>query len=94
MTLALAVAGVLGACDGENTCSIACPVGTRFTDDGTCACHPFDAGYCAVLGDCPDAYCPASTEAGACGAGQEWSTTLCGCYPLPPLPDDAGATKG
>ncbi len=70
-------------CDTENACAVTCPTGTRFTDDGTCACEPFDAGYCSSFHDCPDAYCPASDAEGACGAGQEWSTTLCGCYPLP-----------
>jgi hypothetical protein len=71
------------ACDSENTCAVACPTGTRFTNDGTCACEPFDAGYCKTAADCPDAYCPASGAPDACGGGQSWSTTICGCYPLP-----------
>ncbi len=82
--LALAGAGAaMEACDSESTCAVACPTGTRFTNDGTCACEPFDAGYCKTQADCPDAYCPASTTPDACGAGQAWSTTICGCYPLP-----------
>jgi hypothetical protein len=84
LVLATLVA-VLGstACDSENACSTLCPTGQRFTNDGTCACEPFDAGYCKQWKDCPDAYCPAAVDAGACGEGQEWSTTICGCYPLP-----------
>ena len=93
--MALALACALGAsiaglaCDTENTCAVACATGTRFTDDGTCACEPFDAGYCAIAKDCPDAFCPASSTPNACGTGQEWSTTLCGCYALP----DGGIEK-
>ncbi len=100
--LLLAVGGALlasgtGACDTENTCAVACPTGTRFTNDGTCVCVPFDAGYCGLTGDCPDAYCPASDVPDACGGGQLWSTTICGCYPLAdarpgmPATPDAGA---
>ena len=78
------------SCDSENACGVSCPTGSRFTDDGTCACRAFDAGYCGTLADCPDAYCPASTQPDACGGGQLWSTTICGCYPLP----DGGLPKG
>ncbi len=77
------VAGVVGGCDTENTCAVACPTGTRFTNDGTCACERFDAGYCGMLSDCPDVFCPAMSTPDACGGGQLWSTTICGCYPLP-----------
>jgi len=109
--LALSLAVPLSAaCDSENTCAVACPTGTRFTNDGTCACEPFDAGYCSTAADCPDAYCPAADASGACGDGQLWSTTICGCYPLPDgglphpsksvpdraaaTPKDGGASKG
>ncbi len=71
------------ACDTEKTCAVSCPTGSRFTNDGTCACEPFDAGYCATAKDCPDAFCPASDAPDACGEGQQWSTTVCGCYPVP-----------
>jgi hypothetical protein len=84
MAFALSLgAGVLGqACDSENACTGVCPAGSRFTNDGTCVCEPFDAGYCKTLADCPDAFCPASSVPDACGGGQAWSTTVCGCYPL------------
>jgi hypothetical protein len=92
VAVAVAVSAVI-ACDTENTCAVSCPTGTRFTNDGTCKCEPFDAGYCGTLGDCPDAYCPASQAPDACGGGQLWSTAICGCYPLPEgglaLPVDA-----
>jgi hypothetical protein len=71
------------ACDTENTCAVLCPTGTHFTNDGTCTCLPFDAGYCGLAAQCADAYCPASDVPDACGGGQLWSTTICGCYPLP-----------
>jgi hypothetical protein len=88
---ALVLASLVGlSCDTENACWTACPTGMRFTDDGTCACEPFDAGYCSRLADCPDAYCPASAQPDACGGGRQWSTTICGCYPLP----DGGPPKG
>jgi len=81
----------LVACDTENTCAVTCPTGTRFTNDGTCVCEPFDAGYCGLAKNCPDVFCPASSVPDACGGGQLWSTTICGCYPLadagPPKPD-------
>jgi len=88
LVLGVAIGAV--ACDGENTCSVACPTGERFTNDGTCFCERFDAGYCATAADCPDAACPAASQAGACGAGQLWSTTICACYPLP----DGGQPRG
>ena len=71
------------ACDSENACSGVCPTGKRYTNSGTCVCAPFDAGYCSGKADCPDVYCPASGTPDACGGGQQWSTTICGCYPLP-----------
>jgi len=77
------IAAVGVACDTENTCAVTCPTGSRFTNDGTCACEPFDAGYCGSASDCPDAFCPASAAVDACGGDQLWSTTLCACYPLP-----------
>jgi hypothetical protein len=80
--LGVALAALTG-CDTENACSVVCPVGETFDGDGTCTCRPFDAGYCSKASDCPDAACPASEVPGACGGGQEWSTTICGCYPLP-----------
>ncbi len=79
---ALAFIGAVAACDSENTCGVTCANGTQFTNDGTCACVPFDAGYCVKASDCPDAACPASDAEGTCGPGQLWSTTLCGCYPV------------
>jgi hypothetical protein len=89
LLLATGAASVV-ACDTENTCAVACPTGTRTTNDGTCACEKFDAGYCGEQRDCPDVFCPASDMPDACGGGQLWSTTICACYPLP----DAGLSKG
>lgn len=74
------------ACDTDGACSGVCPTGVRVVADSGCTCVPFDAGYCGVLADCPDAFCPASDVPDACGAGALWSTTICGCYALP----DAG----
>ena len=82
-SFAAAASAGMSACDTENTCATSCRTGTRFSNDGTCACEPFDAGYCGSGGDCPDAYCPASNVPDACGGGQLWSTAICGCYPLP-----------
>ena len=81
--LGLPLLANVGACDSENTCAVLCPTGTRFTNDGTCTCVPFDAGYCAASAFCADASCPASARPDACGGGQLWSTAICGCYPLP-----------
>jgi hypothetical protein len=86
VTLAAGVCLASASCDSENACASDCPTGTRFDNDGTCKCYPFDAGYCATSADCADAYCPASSTPDACGGGQLWSTTICGCYSLP----DAG----
>jgi hypothetical protein len=88
LALVVVVLGALAtlagpACDNENSCTGLCPTGQRYTNDGTCTCVPFDAGYCAKLSDCADAYCPAMTTPDACGGGQMWSTTVCGCYSLP-----------
>ncbi len=89
VSVALLAGGLTWGCDSENACGALCPSGSRFTSDGTCTCVPFDAGYCAVARDCPDAYCPASDVPGACGVGQAWSTTICSCYPLPNATLDA-----
>jgi hypothetical protein len=95
LSLCLLAGLVVHACDTENTCAKICPTGTRFNDDGTCTCRPFDAGYCGLQADCPDAYCPASDTPDACGGGQLWSTTICGCYPLVDAqPVDAGRDAG
>jgi hypothetical protein len=85
----LSVLGGSPACDQSGACSGVCPTGLRVTVDSGCECLPFDAGYCRVLAECPDAVCPASATPDACGGGALWSTTICGCYALP----EAGLPK-
>lgn len=80
---AIAVVVSAPACDTDGACSGVCPTGTRVAADAGCICQPFDAAYCRVQADCPDAFCPASTVPDACGAGGLWSTAICGCYALP-----------